>query len=231
MRRVVPGLLLIGLLAAAPTEAATLNAVDSGWYTSAGSHTAVNDNYVVGELSGVVYRNFFVFDLTGVSETITSASVLLYNPTNTTPGLRGYISPDPTETFGLFDVSTPIATLSASSASGSAVGIGVFADLGTGVAFGEQVVSAADNGAVVSVALNASGIAALNAARGGLFDLGGALTTLGSVEDERVFGFSVALGNPDVRQLQFETAAVPEPSTLALLASAMVLAVRRRSRG
>jgi hypothetical protein len=129
--------LLGALSAAAPARADVINAIDSGWYAETGLHVATNDNYVVGDVSGLVRHNFFVFDLTAVVDDIVGASVQLYNPDNALPGLRGYVSPDATETFELYDVSTPIASLSASSAAGPA-GVAIFDDLGTGTVFGQR---------------------------------------------------------------------------------------------
>ena len=226
MRRTVFCLSLVAVLTVTSASAATINATDSGWYSAAGMHVAQNQNYIGGDVTGSERRNFVVFDLTAVASEITSASVLLYNPDNALPGLRGYVSPDPTETYQLHQVDTAIATLTASNV--GAAGMQIFDDLGTGTLFGERVMSAADNGTTVAIALNADGLAALNAARGGLFAVGGAISTLGSFGDEYVFGFSVSIGNPDVRQLAFETASVPEPTMLMLLGSAAMLAARRR---
>jgi hypothetical protein len=229
MRPIVLGLTLLAMLAAPPAASAdVINAIDSGWYSEAGVHTAQNQNYLTGNFGGSARRSFFVFDLTAVANEIVSASIQLYNPDSALPALRGYVSPDATETFALYDVSTPVASLTASSAAGPA-GVAVFDDLGSGAVFGERVMSVADNGTTVSLALNADGLSALNAARGGLFALGGALTSLGGAADEYVFGFSVLLDNPDVRRLEFRTIeAVPEPTTLALLGVAAVFAARRR---
>jgi hypothetical protein len=231
MRPTVLGLTLLGMLAAPSAASAdVINAIDSGWYSEAGVHTAQIQNYLTGELSGSVRRSFFVFDLTAVANEIVSASIQLYNPDNALPALRGYVSPDPTETFALYDVSTPVASLTASSAAGPS-GVAVFDDLGSGAVFGERVVSVADNGTTVSMAFNDDGLSALNAARGGLFAVGGALTSLGAFGDEYAFGFSVLLDNPDIRRLEFRTVeAVPEPTTLALLGLAGVFAARRRVR-
>jgi hypothetical protein len=218
---------MLGSLAvSAPASAAVINAIDSGWYNQTGTHVAQNDNYLAGEFSAAELRNFIVFDLTAVVNDIVSASLLLYNPDNALPALRGYVSPDPTETYQLYDVSTPIATLSLSNV--GATGIAIFDDLGSGTVLGQQTVSAADNGAVVSIVLNADGIAALNAARGGQFAIGGALTTLGSPGDEFVFGFAELIDNPEVKQLQLTS--VPEPATVALLGLAATFAMRRAVR-
>ena len=45
----------------------TNTAVDYGWYLNDGTHVLGNHNYRVGfnSLDNFVYRNFFVFDLSG----------------------------------------------------------------------------------------------------------------------------------------------------------------------
>lgn len=226
MKTLVLSLGVVCVLAAGvPAHASTIDATDSGWYNVSGTHLAQIDNYIVGAGNGSLYHNFFVFDLTAVSELVVGASLELYNPDNALPALKGYVSPDATETYALYDVSTPIDILQASNA--GAVGQAVYDDLGSGSALGEVSVSAADNGTVVSIVLNAAGLEALNAARGGQFAIGGALATLGGASSEYLFGFSQAIGNPELRQLVIETSAVPEPGVLLLFGSAIAAAMRR----
>ena len=158
--------------------------VDSGWYNSAGDHSRGAPNYVTGQgfSSGTLmtFRSFFVFDVPATIPNVTSASIAIFNPS------RGYISPDASETYKLFDVATPITTLRA----GGTGLTGIFDDLGTGVEFGSVEISAASNGTLVSINLNAAGIAAIQAARGGQIAFGGALSSLSGTSQQLVFGFS-----------------------------------------
>jgi len=92
-----------------PAHAAIIITTERGWYDETGFHNPGNTNYVAGQivLPGRLglFHNFFVFDLSGVSGVISSASLEAFNP------LVGYASPSGTETYTLFDVSTPAATL------------------------------------------------------------------------------------------------------------------------
>ncbi len=186
----------------------TLDAVDRGWYTEAGSHSPTNLNYVVGDISLTDgdRHNFFVFDLSGVTDNILSATLSLVNPAN------GYVSGDSSETYDLYDVTTSTATLTAGTA-----GIAGYTDLGSGVTYGSYTATAGDNGTTVLITLNSAAIAALDAA-GGLFAVGGTLATTLDVTDntEQFFGFTSADVLTDT-QLILTTATVPEPSSLALL--------------
>ncbi len=151
----------------ARADSVTLNATNSGFYTSTGSHDATNPNYVAGQLGTIQTRNFFVFDLSGVTGTVTGATIRISFPD------LGYFSNDPSETFSLYDVSTPITSLVASNAGAT----GIFSDLGTGTVFGTTTVLETANGMVVNINLNAAAIAAINSNHS-LFAFGGALTSL-----------------------------------------------------
>src|SRR5712692_7436756 len=135
----------------------TLNATASGAYHSNGSFV-LTDNYAVGWFSPAnpegELRNYFVFDLAGVTGPITAATLRAFNPST------GYSSPDASETWALFDVSSSVAKLTA-----GAGGLAAFNDLGSGTSYG-SITAAFDNNANVDVALNAAGLAFLNTASG-----------------------------------------------------------------
>jgi hypothetical protein len=164
-----------------------------------------------------VSRNFFVFDLSGVVGPITSATLRLENPAS------GYVSSDATETFGVFDVTSPIATV-ITPFSDSAV----YADLGTGTQYGSINVGTSANGTIVEIPLNALAVAFLNGASGEIA-LGGAITTLAlGPSNELLFSGS---SNSLVRELVLETNPVPEPTTGLLVAASLgVLALLNRCR-
>jgi hypothetical protein len=161
-------------------ETTNLDATDHGWYDGAGEHFPDNVNYLVGDtLSlGRDVHDFFVFDLSGITRTITAAKLAL-----TLPSAAGYNSGDPSENFELHDVTTSIPML----INGTG-GVAAYADLGSGTVFGSRTITRADSGTVVEITLNSSGIAALDAAPG-FIALGGSLTTLdAATNNEFIFG-------------------------------------------
>jgi len=215
MKNLMKGLLALGLLAGTTAHAATITLTPSayGFYHSNGTFASLT-NHAVGWYPSAVppgeIRNFLAFDMTGISGGITGAVLRLYNPT------IGYSSPDASETYTLFAVSSPLATVV------SGVGsLAVFGDLGDGPVLGSVTVSWSSNGQVVETILNAAGLAQLNGASGG-FALGGALTSINyanTVQSERLF--NAASGSTMLRELVLTVedvpSGVPEPGTLALL--------------
>ncbi len=183
----------------------TINATDTGWYNSSGHHYTWNKNYYLGSS----YNDFFVFDLAGVSQPITSASLRLYNPTN------GYRSDDGNETLRIFDVNTPISSLLIGTG-----GTAAYYDLGMGTSYGSVVVDGSDVGSFINIVLNSAALSALNAA-GGLFAFGGSLVSADDGYD-MLFGWTHLNYNPNFAQLSLQTQAtnyssIPEPGLLSLV--------------
>jgi hypothetical protein len=184
----------------AATTTVTLNASDSGYYTDNGNHTSLNSFVTVGfggtacGSSDEEFRDFFVFDLSGVSDEVVAATLRVQVPGSG----DGYESPDPSEDLSLFEVTTSVPTLTAGGLGMTAI----YDDLGDGPAYGTRTFTAADETTIVDVALNAAGIAAINAAIGGDFALGGALTTLTSTPPTCELLFPGA--NPTTKQLILE---------------------------
>ncbi|QDU23851.1 RHS repeat domain-containing protein [Urbifossiella limnaea] len=170
-----------------------LDLADSGWYTAEGYHDPSNTNYITGRytsFSPLEYRSFFVADLSEVDGEVLAAQLRIQNP--------NYNSPDPSETFSLFDVNTPVGVLTA----GGFGLTGVFDDLGTGSAYGSATVSAAGTPGLVTVDLNAAGRAALQASAGGLFAMGGGLTTL---RPDSISEFAFGGSGNGTRQIEITT--------------------------
>jgi len=193
----------------------TLTWNDSGWYNSSGDHDSTNKNYIAG--IGDFYRNYFVFDRSGVSGTITGATLRL-----TIPG-----TPDPdgissAGNYSLFDVSTAIADLKADQSGLT----GVYDDLGTGTSYGSSFYDGSESGTTTDIVLNAGALTGLNAVSS-LFALGGSFDG-----DGFIFGFTS--DDPKyLRQLILTTSdnATPEPGTIALIGLALVgLAATTRQR-
>lgn len=188
----------------------TLINTDSGRYDDRGFHDSTNKNYLAGSVTDNnntrSYRNFFVFDLSGVSGSITSARLQLF--TNIVSGSGSY---------SVFDVTTPVSGLTAFQ-TGRA---DIFADLGSGVGYGSTTITRSDLGSLITVDLNAEAIAALQSSAGRTFVLGGFFDA-----PQGTFAFSgTSLDSPDLHnQLILQTqpnAAVPEPATLLLLVTGL----------
>lgn len=188
-------LILVGSsLFTSTTKAGTtvLTASDVGWYNSNGEHLAFCKGFMVGyagAFDGLTYRSYYLFDLRNVKGTITSATVRVFSDA------YGFDSPNASETLGLFDVSTPASLLQF----GQTGAYGVYKDLGTGKLFGTGTVSTANDNKYVYVSLNADGLAALNAARGGTLAFGSSLLNMNTSGNTNELAFT---GGYDVSEVQ-----------------------------
>jgi hypothetical protein len=220
---------LLVLLASsfASAQDVVINWTDRGWYDLTGFHKPNNDNYSSGDNGCPFYdsceadtRNYFVFDLSSVTLPIVSAKLAL--------SIGWYESLDPTETFELHDVATPITKLW-----DGTDGLATYDDLGSGVVYGSGEVNdcgraygACSIGTVYEFPLNSSAITAMNSSHG-LFAMGGSITSLDGLPNLE-FAFA-ATNIYSISQLRLTL--VPEPSTFCLLAiGAASLLGRRRAK-
>jgi hypothetical protein len=157
---------------------------NQGWWHSILGHSQ-NGNYLVGRQSQLaIFHNFFTFDLSSLTDPIVAARLEVQRFSSN--------SLDPTETYELFDVSTDAATLNAFGPANAAI----FNDLGTGNSYGAFVVDIGANPAdLLSFPLNNTAVNDINAAAGGFFSLGGAVTSAPFFAfDQTLFGASSSSG-------------------------------------
>ena len=125
-------------------------------------------------------------------------------------------------TLELFAYSGSISDLDSGSA-----GVAGFNALGSGTLLGSMSANTSDTG-TLSIALNGSAVAAIQAAEGGNFAVGGRV--LGTPPTDYLFGNSIDTAQTTLR---LGTSAVPEPGSVVLLAIALAMiatTARRRRR-
>ncbi|MEM9176801.1 MAG: PEP-CTERM sorting domain-containing protein [Myxococcota bacterium] len=242
--------LAVVLLAASAAQALTIDHVDRGAFVLPGAPVGTapdgfksaaspgsGDNYLVRAVNSgfpalgpplETDRNYHTFDLSGLSGTITTATLRVW------ADVGAYDSSAAFETIGLFEVATASSVLDDPTSNPTAAA-GVFNDLGTGTSYGTFDVTAADDASYVDVTLNAAAIAALNAAVGsGSWSVGGALQTIdgtyGGPISERVLKNDSSTASEPPAQLVFTGTVVPEPSTALLLFGGLA-AMSRVGRG
>jgi len=140
----------------------TFNAIERGWFTETGAHSAKLRNTstgIVGDLG--VLRSFLIFDLSPLEESITEATLHLE--------LEAYLSPGPQETFVVSGVAVPGRAMTMTYRPGAAAGQTIFEALGAGVEYGRATVTAGDVGRVIEIPLNAQAMAEMQAAAGEWF--------------------------------------------------------------
>lgn len=218
--------LCFALIATHASADQIVNASQAGQYSSAGDYTAGNTNYFTGAFEGE-YRSFFVFNVAAFSTPIISAKLELYNFGGSEDVPAGFYSEDGAETLSFFNLSTSIPTLVAG---GSGL-TGIFNDLGSGPAYGSTSVDESANGQYVSLFLNSTFLADLNASMGGPIALGAALTSLSDPNGYKfIFGNTdLSSASPSVRLTLVSGTApigsVPESSSTGVLLALGLLGV------
>lgn len=163
---------------------ATLNSADTGWYDNTGFHQASNSNYLAGVNLGTSYHDYFMYNLPAISAPLVYAELLVSN--------YNVVNPGGSNLYQLYDVTTPIATLT-NSASGAT---GTFADLGSGVSYGGRDIYVSESDLQAGIPLDSEFVSAVYANSGGQIALGGAVSETNGL----VFGGSNT-GNPANAQL------------------------------
>ncbi|MFN7932125.1 MAG: hypothetical protein U0R19_02285 [Bryobacteraceae bacterium] len=179
-----------------------------------------------GQFSGFTSRIYYVFDLTSVSGPISSATLRLE--------LDRYFVGAATTNFTIYDFTGNPDDLSLTYSQGSAAGLAIYNDLGSGAVFGSGVADASQfsyacsptcsgtlgaPGAIASFTLNQAALNAINANLGGKFAIGLRLDDESETNlytDFKAVTFHYLYSTtPRVAELVLDP--VPEPSTCTLI--------------
>jgi hypothetical protein len=142
------------------TGTLTVNAGARGFYTSTTWMAPVSGNTTTGfQGADLEERSYFGFQIPNFSGNVDSVTLKLE--------VARYDSPDASESFFVYDVSTPLATVTSNPNPWSAI----FNDLGSGTSYGSFVLNASVVGTVKSVILTPA-ITGVSNARGSTFAVG-----------------------------------------------------------
>lgn len=156
------------------------------------AHTSTNDNYVVGRLAGVDYRDFFSFDVSGLNLTgrqIASATLSVTRFDYVSDNNRA------SQTLNLFDVTTSASALKTTTGTGDASSnqAAYYGDLGTGSSYGSfSVPRAGQPTDTLNFGLNNLALMDImtSANAHNFFSIGGGLTVLSGDFNEALFARS-----------------------------------------
>lgn len=201
-----------------------LGATGGGFYAENGMINGTDNNYIAGQDAGGLFHfhNWFTFDLSGVTGPIASATLTLHSPA----GVQG------SGTYYVYAPTTDPSLL------GTVADVGIYNDLASGPVLGsvtyECTAPTGPFGCVqdeyFTITLNATGVADVNAALGGMFVLSGDAVASDYIGGESfIFGYTdhaVGVGNT----LTVAGATVPEPTSGFMTVAGMVGLVARLRR-
>jgi hypothetical protein len=224
----IMAIVIVNLVAVRMANAITLSALDQGHLMDDGKHYLWTTNYAAGDdAAGRQFRSFYIFDLASLAGSmVTGATLNIFLPSD-----DGYYSPDNSETYSLYDIlPTNVAPLVGTTLT-SLTNLSIFEDLGNGVTYGNKIITGSDAGSIINIVLGASGLADINAAIGGLFGIGGAMTSINQPPEVQEVIFvntqDIPLTNTTLVLL---TTPVPEPTAILLLSLGLMglVGVRRK---
>jgi hypothetical protein len=191
-----------------------INSNASGFYQNTGGTPSLGSTNIIEDSTR---NNYFAFDLSGVSGTVTGAKLTIFGAN----GLFLFNSTTPaTVAYSIFDVTTNIGALT-----GHTAGAAAFTDLGSGLVYGSTSFAATTGSSPQLVIDLSGGLNDINAKLGGLFALGGDSSLVSS----QGFLWSSSFLGP-AAQLTLET--TPIPAALPLFATVLggggLVAWRRR---
>lgn len=186
--------------------------LNQGWWSDIYSSLDYAYNHDTGRIGGAELRSFYTFDLRNVNGKVTNATFKV---------MRGYQSG--TVNLNLWDVSTPANAVNFNQGLNSAI----FADLGTGSAYGSYKVVPGNYADRLELELNTQGVTDVRN-NNGFFTIG---ATVNAAAGEFIFSST----GGDMSYLILEVAErneVPEPTSFALLLAGVssFVATRRRKK-
>jgi len=133
---------------------------DSGWIDSTGFHAGENQNYISGNEGGGQYSNYFSFNLSSLTGTVTSASFEVYTFA--------------VSTTGIYDIYATTLTPTEVNSGNTFHSMAFFNGLTSGVEIGTVNLTAGESGSNVTFSLNDAGLTWLTANEGDQIVMGGA---------------------------------------------------------
>jgi hypothetical protein len=159
----------------------------------------------------VLQRDYFVFNLAGVTGTVTGATLSIFSPSAPT-------QTNASDTLAIFDVTTPVNTLIGNAEGAGAYG-SEFADLATGTQYGSVLLNPTtiQAGTQIDISL-ANALSDINAHQGGLFAVGGTINPLNLISGGGPYYLNGGTFAPNAQlTLQTSGTSVPEPTTGMLM--------------
>jgi len=154
---------------------------NQGWWSPNFLSSNDNDNYVTGNSGTLLFNNFFSFNLSNFTDTVTSAQLVL--PRYVTNGPYPIL-------YSLFDVTTDVFTLN----NNVGPSLSIYNDLGSGILYGSVPVTSLLPDPLV-ITLNASALQDINSSASEWFSVGGTLLPAAAVPEPAtlaLFGIGLA---------------------------------------